>query len=77
MQQKLSREYSPQSYKVFGHSDWEHWLDRLARSICGLSGSEFEAAYHRGEIGASGAAKDLGSVLPLIQRLRDRSRTMS
>jgi len=57
---------------VFGLSDWTAWLDRLARSIYGMSGPEFEAAYAAGTFAPSSVADDLGSVLPLIRRLRER-----
>ena len=56
--------------RVFGLSDWEAWLDEMARAIFGVSGAEFEASYPRGTFGLAGVAGDLASVLPLIQRLR-------
>ncbi len=62
--------------RIFGLSDWETWLDRMARATLGMSGAEFEAAWmtdRRGErcpVLPKGVATDLGSILSLIQRLR-------
>ncbi len=60
--------------RIFGLPDLETWLDRLARKVFGISGAEFEAAYLGGDLSESGAAHDLGSVLPLIRALRERER---
>lgn len=64
---------------VFGLNDWTAWLDRLARSIFGMTGLEFEAAWKDGALVGNGIASDLASMLPLINRLREReqaSRTL-
>lgn len=58
---------------VFGADEWETWLDDRARAIFGMSGSEFEAAYASGQLDDSGAARDLGSMIPLIARIRRRT----
>ena len=60
---------------VFGLADWIAWLDRTARAIYGVSGAEFEAAFEAGMFAPPSVADDLGSVLPLIRRLRERDRT--
>lgn len=59
--------------RIFGLSEWEAWLSQMARSIFGLSAADFEAAYVSGDLGDSGPARDLGSVLPLIRRLRQNA----
>jgi hypothetical protein len=56
--------------RVFGLSEWTAWFDRIARKLFGMSGEEFERAYAAGTITDSGPASDLGSVIPLIRRLR-------
>ena len=61
------------SGNIFGLNDWTAWLDRAAREICGMSGTEFELAYGAGVLGNSGVVSDLGSVLPLIHELRRRA----
>lgn len=43
----------------------------MAKAMFGISGPEFEAAFEAGAFVNSGPASDLGSVLPLIARLRD------
>jgi hypothetical protein len=53
-------------------SEWVAWLDRMATAIFGISGAEFEAAFRSGAFVDSGPASDLGSVIPLIARLRER-----
>ena len=56
--------------RIFGLADWNAWLDRRARAIFGISGVEFEVAFAAGTFIDSGVAADLGSMLPLIARLR-------
>lgn len=60
--------------RIFGLYDWLDWLDRMAMAIFGMSGADFEAAFKAGAFVDSGPATDLGSVIPLIARLRERSR---
>lgn len=55
-------------------ADWVAWLDRMAKAIFGISGAAFEAAFKAGAFVDSGPASDLGAVLPLIARLRERTR---
>lgn len=55
---------------VFGLSEWEQWLDHMAGRLFRLSGAEFEAEFSSGRLGDSGAAADLGSMLPIIRKLR-------
>jgi hypothetical protein len=54
---------------VFGLADWLDWLGHMANRLFGLTAAEFEAAYRKGEM-RSASANDLGSVLPIIDRLR-------
>lgn len=56
--------------RVFGLAEWTAWLDQMAHSLLGMTGSEFEEAFAAGSLGPSGVVKDLSSVLPLIRRLR-------
>jgi hypothetical protein len=49
-------------------------FDGMARSVFGMSGSEFEMAYYAGIIADSGELRDLASVLSLIERLRERDK---
>lgn len=56
--------------RIFGLSDWGAWLDRMAGSLFGMSGAEFEAAYQAGSLLDSGPAHDLAAMLPLIRRLK-------
>jgi hypothetical protein len=58
--------------RVFGVDDWNAWLERLASGLFGMSGREFEAAYEAGRLADSGRAQDLGAMLPLIRKLRQR-----
>jgi hypothetical protein len=55
---------------IFGVDDWNRWLDHLANRLLGMTGSEFEAAFDSGSLARSGPAQDLGSMLPLIRKLR-------
>jgi len=55
---------------VYGLGEWEAWLDRMARSIYGMSAAEFESAYGVGHFSPNTVADDLASVIPLIRRLR-------
>ena len=57
-------------YRLFGLHEWTSWLDATARGVLGMSGDEFESAYRSGTIADSGEAKDLASMLPLIESLR-------
>lgn len=59
----------PSETKVFGLSDWEEWVDQIARALYGLSGAEFEAAWTAGKPMPPSAA-DLSSIVELVQRLR-------
>jgi hypothetical protein len=59
---------------IFGLTEWIRWFDEMARAIFGLSGTDFEAAFRAGAFVESGPAADLGSVLPLIERLKERAR---
>jgi hypothetical protein len=57
---------------VFGLEDWVDWLETNSRRIFGLTATEFEAAYAKGELN-SGCASDLASVLPLLRSLREKA----
>lgn len=57
--------------RVFGLQDWVDWLGHMANRLFGLTAAEFEAAYRRGDI-HSPSADDVGSVLPIIDRLREQ-----
>ncbi len=59
--------------RVFGLTEWTEWLDRLARALWGISGPEFERAYAAGDFSDSGPARDLGSFLPLLAKLRSQT----
>ena len=67
--------------RIWGLAEWTRWLDTSASRMFGMSGAEFEIAYESGLIERCGSASDLGSVLPLIRRLRakerDRARTLA
>lgn len=58
--------------RIYGLREWLAWLDRLATSIFGMSGAEFESAWAAGNFAESEIASDLASILPLIDRLRRR-----
>lgn len=58
--------------RVFGLSDWLTWMDRMAGALFGMTGAEFEAAFVAGHFVNSGPGQDLGAMLPLIARLRER-----
>jgi hypothetical protein len=55
--------------RVFSLSDWIAWLNEMAGKMFGLSASEFESSYAQGLL-STPSARDLGSILPIIQRLR-------
>lgn len=57
--------------RVFGLVEWEAWLGNVTAKLYGLSVPEFEAARRRGAL-VGGSADDLGSILPMIHRLRAR-----
>jgi hypothetical protein len=59
--------------RVFALSDWIGWLNEMAEKMFGLTASEFESRYTSGLLSGPGA-HDLGSILPLIQRLRENER---
>jgi hypothetical protein len=65
--------YGSTPKRIFSLSDWTRWLDDRCTSLFGLSGAAFEMAYESGDLGNSGAAQDVASVLPLIRRLRRKS----
>jgi hypothetical protein len=58
--------------RIYGLREWLAWLDRLSISIFGMTGSEFESAWTSGSLAYSEIAIDLASLLPLINRLRQR-----
>lgn len=64
------RNSSPRNGRIFSLDDWISWLDYMARSLFGLSGEQFEAAYAEGRFAGRGVADDVASILPLIQKLR-------
>lgn len=68
------RDHIPDGSRVFGLAEWTAWLDRLAHSIFGMTGEQFEEAFKEGRLANSGPAQDLGSILPLITELRQRVR---
>jgi hypothetical protein len=63
----------PSEPRIFGLREWLAWLDRLATSLFGMTGDEFESAWHEGKLVESKIASDLASMLPLIDRLRRRA----
>jgi hypothetical protein len=64
----------PHARHIFGLSEWESWLDRMTTSLFDMPGPDFERAYLEGKIEDSCNVRNVASVLPLIRRLRDRTR---
>lgn len=67
----MAKNHAPEG-RVFNLTDWLAWFDRMSRSLFAMSGEEFEEAYRARRI-SGGSADDLGSVLPLIDRLREKA----
>ena len=59
--------------RIYGLQEWLSWLDQLSTSIFGMTGPEFEYAWTNGSLAHSEIANDIASLLPLINRLRQRS----
>ena len=62
---------------LFSADDYLAWVDRLSRRLFGLTGRQFETVWQKGGLRNSSAATGMASVLPLIQRIRERDRTAS
>lgn len=68
----MSKSRFPPGSVVFGLADWIAWMDRMARAMFGMSGSEFEEAYRSGKFVDSGPAQDVGSAVQFIDLIRKR-----
>jgi len=66
------RDYPPPGSRVFGLQEWTAWLNRMAQSLFGMTAEEFEEEFVSGRLADSGAAQDLGSMIPIISKLRQR-----